>query len=154
MKLIRAGNESWLFELGHHEKKLLLQVLGLYPRIPTAARRLTRRGGLPDQEASQKLLEEALNDHRAENQRQLERMLKQPRRLVPTTAGWHLSLSSGELEWLLQVLNDVRVGSWISLGAPEERIPPLTENNAPDLWAMEVAGLFQMRLLEAMGGDK
>jgi hypothetical protein len=154
MKLVRAADNLFVFELGHREKELLLQVLKLYPRIPPAAHRLTKKGQLPDQDASQRLLEDALSEHRAENQRQLQALLAEPRRLAPAATGWHLTLSGGDLEWLLQVLNDVRVGSWLNLGAPETRIPPLTEENAPDLWAMELAGAFQMRFLESVEGKR
>ena len=34
-------------------------------------------------------------------------------------SGLQLTLSGPEIEWLLQVLNDVRVGSWIALGSPD-----------------------------------
>jgi hypothetical protein len=68
-------------------------------------------------------------------------------------AGGRLSLSPAEVEWVLQVLNDIRVGSWIILGSPEERLPELNETNAPHVWAMEMAGHFQAQLLEALQGE-
>ena len=154
MKLVRAANNLFLFELGFREKELLLQVLRLYPRIPPAAQKLSKRGQLPDQQSSERLLQESLAEHRSENQRQVQTLLTQPQRLVPSTTGWRLTLSAGDLEWVLQVLNDIRVGSWINLGSPDSAVPPLTEQNAPDLWAMELAGMFQMRFLEAVEGRK
>lgn len=154
MKLLRNANQLYLFELGYREKELLVQILELYPRIPPAAHRLSKRGRLPDLDAGQRLLEEALLEHRAENRRQLQALLNEPRRLTSTPTGWQLTLSTGDLEWLLQVLNDIRVGCWVNLGSPETRIPPLTEKNAPDLWAMEIAGSFQMRFLEAVEGHR
>lgn len=154
MRLVRATNDQFVFELGPRERELLLQVLKLYPRIPPAAYRLSKKGRLPDQDASQRLLEEALTEHRADNRKQLQALLAEPRRLAPGPMGWRLTLSAGDLEWLLQVLNDIRVGSWLNLGAPEDKIPPLTEENAPDLWAMELAGSFQMRFLEAVEGRR
>jgi predicted house-cleaning NTP pyrophosphatase (Maf/HAM1 superfamily) len=60
-------------------------------------------------------------------------------------------LSPAEIEWLLQVLNDVRVGGWLALGEPEELEPPeINETNAPYLLAMEAAGYFQAQLLAAL----
>jgi hypothetical protein len=61
-----------------------------------------------------------------------------------------MTLSAADVEWLLQVFNDVRVGSWVHLGLPEERIAKLTLENAPHLWAMEMAGYFESQLLKAL----
>ena len=50
--------------------------------------------------------------------------------------GCRLSLSQADLEWLLQILNDIRVGSWVILGSPEEKLEVnlLNERNAPLLF--------------------
>ena len=60
--------------------------------------------------------------------------------------------SGSELEWLLQILNDVRVGSWIILGSPEQAMEfkLLNEKTAADFWAMEMSGQFQMNFLAAL----
>jgi hypothetical protein len=50
------------------------------------------------------------------------------------------------------VLNDVRVGSWVLLGSPEEMAVDLTETNAHLFRAMEMAGYFQAQFLQALGG--
>jgi hypothetical protein len=57
------------------------------------------------------------------------------------------------MEWLLQVLNDVRVGSWLLLGSPDgpaETLAKLSHETASHFWSMEVAGQFQMVLINAM----
>ena len=64
MKLVRSSKNTLAFELGHREKELLLQVLRLYPRIPPSAHRLSKHSALPEPEANQRLLEEALADLR------------------------------------------------------------------------------------------
>jgi hypothetical protein len=64
-----------------------------------------------------------------------------------------LVLSSAQLEWLLQVLNDIKVGSWVQLGCPEiERAAPLklTKLNARSFQALHLSGQFQVALLEAV----
>jgi len=56
------------------------------------------------------------------------------------------------MEWLLQVLNDIRVGSWLILGEPDEKQGKpiaLNDDNARYYAAMEFCGLFQMMLLDA-----
>jgi hypothetical protein len=73
-------------------------------------------------------------------------------RFVENQAAWRLVLSPADVEWLLQILNDIRVGSWLMLGSPEEELEVLSEKNAPHLLAMHMSGHFQMELLEALGG--
>ena len=152
MKLIRLTKGNFLFQFGKREKHLLTQVLRLYPRIPPATFRLSKSGKLPDAEANQCLLDESLAERREQNRKTLQAFLADARRFTDTESGSRLSLSSSELEWLLQILNDVRVGSWIILGAPEQGIEfkILNEKNAADFWAMEMSGQFQMRFLEAL----
>jgi hypothetical protein len=150
MKLVRSTKTRLLFHLGRRETRLLLQILKLYPRVPPAHHQLTRSPSLPDHEANQHLLDEALAEQRAENRQQLLALLADPRRFVRIETGSRLSLPCGEVEWLLQVLNDIRIGSWVHLGAPEEKLPELNDSNAPDFLAMEMAGYFQMHLLEAL----
>jgi len=150
VKIFRAG-DKFIFEVGSREKRLLLDVLRLYPLIP-AAHHLEKSHRLPD--SSQKLLDEALAEQRAENKKQIESFLAEPGRFEKTEAGWKFSPSSTELEWLLQVLNDIRVGSWINLGSPEDKLDLrlMNKETAPHLWAMEIAGAFQMQMLEALKG--
>lgn len=152
MKLLRATKTRFLFQLGKREKHLLLRVLRLYPRIPPATFRLSKSGKLPDAEANQHLLDESLAEQRQENRKMLDAFLTAPRRFIETESGPRLSVSHSELEWLLQILNDVRVGSWIILGSPEQGMEfnLLNEKTAPDFWAMEMSGHFQMRFLEAI----
>jgi len=62
------------------------------------------------------------------------------------------SRTIAEIEWLLQILNDVRVGSWLSLGSPDEELELslLNAKTAPHFWTMQLAGEFEMRLLKAL----
>ncbi len=81
----------------------------------------------------------------------LQALLADPQRFEDLETGCRLSLGQADLEWLLQILNDIRVGNWILLGSPEERREVLNAKTAPHLWAMEMAGWFEMSLLEALG---
>lgn len=148
MKLIGRPKDGFEFQLPSREQQLLWQLLRLYPRIPSKYQRLSKGTGL--EESGQPLLEDALAETRAQNKRALQALLNDPDRLKPHETGWRLKLSHGEVEWLLQVLNDIRVGSWIRLGSPESPFKALNTQTAPDVWAMEMAGSFQMRLLEIL----
>ena len=150
MNIVRTG-DKFIFQIGTREKTLLFGVLKLYPCIPPA-HRLKQIDRLPD--SSQKLLDEALAEQRAETKKQLETFLAEPARFEQTEHGWRFSLSRAELEWLLQILNDIRIGSWIKLGSPDEKrgMRPLDKETAADFWAMELAGALQMQMLEALKG--
>ena len=150
MKLTRISKESLILQLGRHEKAVLADLVSLYPRIPSGYLTISKSGELPDKTSSQKLLDEALAEQRAENQRQLKNVLTDTKRWSEKDGHFQLSLTTAEIDWLLQVFNDIRVGSWIMLGSPEERFEVLNEQTAPHLWAMEMSGLFQRYFLEAL----
>ena len=79
-------------------------------------------------------------------------MLSEKGRFCKTDSGIQIRLDSHEIEWLLQVLNDVRVGCWIQLGQPDEMNKAPLEvdpENAVFLWTMELCGYFQSVLLVA-----
>ena len=154
MKLLKATKSKLIFQLAEVEKHLLLELLKLYPRVPSNHGAVSKSGRLPDAPASQKLLEEALAEHRAENKRHLEALLKDSRRWSEEDSQWLFSLSTAEVEWMLQVLNDVRIGSWVMLGSPEQTFESVSPQNVLHLWAMESAGDFQIAFLHALEGKE
>ncbi len=152
MKLLRSDKRGLVFQLARREKNLLLETLRLYPLVPAAHHRITKSGDSPADDERQRLLDEALAEHRRENRRRLQAMLDEPQRFVETDTGFELHLNAPQIEWLLQVLNDIRVGSWLALGEPAQgEEPELNKNNAPCLLALEVCGLFESGLLAALG---
>src|SRR6185312_11229140 len=124
-------------------------MLWLYPVIPSAHEPLKKTPGTPDQ--SQRLLDEALSEQRKENKKQVEALLADKARYHESDKGIELTLTAGEIEWVLQVLNDVRVGNWLLLGSPEEH-PKFDPNagNAAYVLTMGLASDFQMDLLMAI----
>ena len=148
MKIV-PGTGKFVFHLAKREKHLLSEVLRLYPCLPSG-HHLKKMSQMPD--ASKRLLDEALAEQRAETKMAVAAFLSEPRRFVQADGGWRFGVSTEELEWLLQVLNDIRVGSWVLLGSPEERLEltRLNEQTAPHFWAMEMAGFFQMEMLKAL----
>ena len=148
MKLISRAADRLQIEVTPREKDLLMQLLRLYPRIPSSYQPLSKAAG-PEQ-SSQRLLDEALDEARSQNKNALLLLFGDPKRLGQQGVNWSLRLTGGEVDWLLQVLNDIRVGSWIHLGSPELPLNVLNAQTAPDVWAMEIAGSFQMSLLEML----
>lgn len=150
MKLIRVTQDAFVFHFATREKHLLLELLKLYPQMPSRPNTVSKSGHLPDQATTQRLLDEALAEQRAQNGRQLRCLVSDPRNWIHEEAHWLFTLAKPDLEWTLQVLNDIRVGSWILLGSPEQWSETVNPETAPHLWAMELAGAFQMVFLHAL----
>ena len=151
MKLVRADRGDFRFLLEAQDRFLFLAVLERYPLIPSAHQPVSRTSATGLFQSEQQLLDEALADQRKQNRQRLNTLLQDPKRFHETENGWQLILSPAEREWLLQILNDVRVGSWLKLGSPEEDFPELDTDSglSPDALIMEMAGRFQMGLLES-----
>jgi hypothetical protein len=155
MRLLRANAEALVFLLGKRDYVILRAVLSRYPAIPPGHRRLSRelRGEAADD--NQRLLDDALAEQRAENRQRLLTFLQEPGRFTQLKQSWRFTLTPADADWLLQVLNDIRVGSWIQLGSPDfeagEKVD-LSEETAPYFWAMEAAGEYEFDLLRALGG--
>jgi hypothetical protein len=148
VKLIKASKGKYQILLAPKEKDLLLLILRLYPRIPSGYQPLSKTH--PEGKVNQGLLDEALAEVRSENRKALDALLSDSKRVKQEDAGWRFILSATDIEWLLLVLNDVRIGSWIELGSPERPLEALSAQNAPAVWAMEMAGAFQMSFLELL----
>ena len=68
----------------------------------------------------------------------------------------HYGMVADMVKGALQVLNDIRVGSWIALGSPEqqeEAIKRMNEQNRPHFIAMDVAGYFEGYFLDTISGE-
>jgi hypothetical protein len=154
VRLVRATKEGFVLHLGKREKPLFCDLLKLYPRIPSTHRaNLSKTGQIPNQQENQRLLEDALKESRRENRKKVLRLLEDVKTFHELDTGWQLNVSNSDLEWLLQVLNDIRVGSWLRLGSPASLLlNSITEENALDYWAMEVSGHLQMQLLAVTQG--
>jgi hypothetical protein len=150
VKFLRVENDRYVFHLDKRDKELLILVLRQYPVIPPAHFRLSKSGKAAE-ESNQRLLDEALAEQRRENKKLVDVFVADPQRFSETQNFCRLKLTAGEIEWLLQVLNDIRVGNWVLAGSPEEL--PHSETgkwSTPQILGMELADFFQMNLLEAM----
>jgi hypothetical protein len=141
------------FQISAREEGLLLATLRLYPEVETGHHRISKEAQLAAT-AEQMLLEESMSQLREAHRRKLDELFRAPGRFFKEGPGQRRLVLTGEqLEWLLQVLNDIRVGSWVRLGCPEmedaARIKP-TRANARALEAMNISGQFQAVLLEAV----
>lgn len=155
MKLFQANEKGYGFEFNLREKQLLFKVLSLYPLVPGAHHRLSRNPSSSGHE-NQKLLEESLASHRDETRQMVRTLINNPKNFPACGSGFRWLASRGEMEWLLQVLNEVRVGSWLALGSPDlqrAKKPQPTADNEAHYWAMDIAGGFEMIFISALSGD-
>ncbi len=154
MRLLKSESDAWVFRLSRLERSMFLQTLERYPLVPPAHHRLTRQAAPVPQDA-EPLLQQSLAEEKSSNRRQLDLFLANEHKFHADTHGARLSLTRDEMEWLLQILNDVRVGCWLQLGCPdpdEGKPPVVNERTAPYLLPMEIAAHLQCALLEALGG--
>lgn len=156
MKQLRRDGDKSVFHLSGVEKALLFKILRLYPLVP-AQHHQASRGATPGAPKSEQVLSEALAERRQEIRRELTELLTEKQRFVSVEDGYHLTLSNSELEWLLQALNDIRIGCWIALGEPGENTPKpveLSGESALHYAAMEFCDYVQLSLLDAFRESK
>jgi len=152
VKLIKVAAGEFTFKLDRREQPVFLKILELYPLIPVAHHRLSKNTPQPEH---QEWLEQTHAAQQQEHKNKIQTLLQNPAVLQAEETGHRLSLKTAQLEWLLQVINDVRVGSWLLLGSPENSaatLAALNEQNVLYFWALEMAGRFQMILLKALDG--
>jgi len=155
MKLIRKDGVEFEFEFAPVEKGLLFHLLGLYPAVPVSYHKLTKGRRIPHESENQELLNEAIKSQREENQKEIIALVKDAERFVDGEESTRVVLKNNELEWLLQVLNDVRVGNWIAAGSPDleqERKLRRDKKSMQHMMLMELAGGFEMLFLGALSG--
>lgn len=153
MKRVSADDAAIVFQLSNRERAALVQILESYPVLPPAHRRLSKEMKEPRLADYQRLLDEALAEQRDANQRQLHAWLAEPARFQKSKTGCRMTMERADSEWLLQVLNDIRVGNWLRLGSPElgELNPRSLSPKLLPIWLMmEMSGYFQMSIMEAL----
>jgi hypothetical protein len=153
VKLIATTDDGFTFELTSGEMRLLGDLLRLYPLTPESIHRISKDIVPQDLAHSQELLQEELSEHRRTSLSWLSAWMDQNLDLDLTQTEALLKLKRSELELLLQVLNDIRVGSWILVGSPtqeqREQMEPTRQNHAL-FCIMDMCAAFQMTLLKAI----
>ena len=156
MKLSRDAHGRFLLRVNLRERICLEAMLELYPLIPADHHQITRSNpAVESKHATQarEFLVEDIQAQKARHRAELDRLFQDRARYARDGNGATLRVEPDQVEWLLQVLNDVRVGSWLKLGAPDSRARrPLHLNraNARLYMAMELSGLIQVHFLRAL----
>lgn len=124
MKLQGFDEESgrYTFRLEAPERDWFKQVLQSFPVQQTP---LQAAGVAPNE-----VIEKALAAGREKQKQEAEIFLRAGKMEIDADFNefWDLTLSVGEVEALLQILNNIRVGTWVRLGKPDPRLEtPLPE---------------------------
>lgn len=159
MKLLRQHGDQFEFRFARREQEVFRNVLEAYPVTPPEHHRISRGMTLDADDPNQALLQESMASLRTEWRKQIQTFLANRQRFVRDTSGGRLVVSRDEIEWLLRVLNDVRVGSWVRLGCPDpadgaKASPADTADPAAlrHVVLLEVAAHFQYTFLAATDG--
>lgn len=151
-----ARNKDGNFEARFSEPLWLafIDVLLAFPSIPPA-HRMARPGKTAPMvdDSTQALLDEALAEHRQQLKNDLKAILGEPPRFRHRGKVTTLTLTPAEVECILQVLNNVRVGRWILLGSPPDLPEQVPAEHIEHLHMMELAGVFESIFLEALMGS-
>ncbi len=150
MKFLRATSQERFYAIRPSELQMLLIVLGSFP-VLSRSQPLSVSGNVEELGDAQKLLDEAMSAHWSGMRQELETWTNSPDRFRQVEGQLEWRIENDRREWLLQVLNNVRVGSWIELGSPDDL--ELAQQQAGGdtvhhLALMEMAGMFLSALLD------
>ena len=155
MKLLSQDDNHYVLQFTTQEKDLLLGLLPQYPKLPADHHQASKNDTINAD--VQALLADALAEQREKNRVAAQSFLTNTARFEPNEEDWLLTLTDVEIEWFLQVLNDLRVGSWLALDSPEQdddgsyiNFESVTAENVTDIWTMEICGALQYELLNAL----
>lgn len=158
MRLHERNDEATSWFLASGERNLLLTLFSR-PTEPRQRVQLSRTSDALEEQCQSDLAGE-LETHRAEVRSRLVMLLgvASPIQMTiqtPTGAredsGWILRLTPEDREFLLQALNELRLGAWEQLGRPNPpEFPDDLAPTSPDIlhwWNLEISSRFQGRLL-------
>ncbi len=154
MNLVRIEGSRAVFALKPREKEWLEFLLDQYPVVPTGHHQLSRTAGEAEFSEEKVLLDEAADEARKENRGLIRRFLAELNRLDSVDGSFELTIEAAQVDRLLEVLNDVRLGCWVLLGRPDP--DQRREYNREDegelrlALSLDLAGLFQAKFLAAL----
>ena len=153
MTFLESNEARTVIGLQQGEKEFLLQILSDYPVVTNQECVLSRDSEDPDLQEDTELLRSHLEEITQENRKKLNQWLQAPDTFRQTDDHAELVIDQSHRDWFLQILNDIRVGTWHRLHCPDpEKMEALAEN--PDhlnaALTMELIGLIQSFILRAL----
>jgi len=156
VKLLNKTSEKFVFELMSEEKELLSKIFGLYPMLDRDKIELSKT--IKDEQIcqSKKILSDAFKEFQDSNKRFISELFEKSDNFKPSEdyEYYTLELDGEQIERLLQILNDIRVGMWQKLGCPDLENRKDFIRSAEDVFAvyiMDICEYFEYYLLKALG---
>jgi len=154
MKLVKQSGDQWHYRLNEEEAESLCAVIDCFPVAPARAAAISKTHADPATLEREKLLNESLAEHRRELQRKAKTLVA-PDKFKVQKVSRIFHITSEDREILLQVLNDVRLDSWHTLGEPETLETDAHKIPAEKLryyQLLHLSGYFEHHLLENAEG--
>jgi len=158
MKLRTQARNNWEYDLTHQETMCLRMVINAFPLTLDPAKTavpISRTDSSTQADERQRLLNDSLSEHRSQLKRRAAVFLTADK-LKEERSGWRLQLGAEEREFLLQLLNEIRIESWRALGEPAdlELVPRPDSHKELRLYnLMQLAGFFEFALLDHEVGE-
>ena len=118
MKLVKQSGDDLQYALNQNEFDLLCHLLNKFPFTEIVLAKISKTDANPQSLEREKLLNESMIEHRKELKRQAVNLIT-GNKLKKNKIRHLLTLTVEDREIMLQILNDIRVGCWHSLGKPE-----------------------------------
>lgn len=158
MKLLGRQGDNLVVTLRLRDREQWVFLLQRYPVSQPSDHRLSSPASAEALTEEQEMLEEALTEQQMANRTMIERFVQE--RLAPSAEedenaprAMRLTLTREEVDWLLEVINDVRVGFWTRLGRPgpeQLHSAQLMAAHPFECASMEMAAWVQSFLLGAL----
>lgn len=155
MNLIEAKDGLFVFRVSRRERGLLTHVLKQFPVGSGPVAPLSKSGDEQQLAEHEHALAESLAEQRTEHKRLLDAFLGEQGRFAEDGKNhFRVRLTTAQMDWLLRVLNEVRVGLWTKLGQPRDLAPLALAGQLDAVVTMELCALFQTRLLAALSSGQ
>lgn len=155
MKLLEAKDGLFVFRFSQRERMLLTHVLKQFPVGGGPVAPLSKSGDPETLADSEPLLADALAEQEAENRRLRDAFLGESGRFAEDGKNhFRVRLTTVQMDWLLRVLNEVRVGLWRKLGQPTDLAPLVLAGKLDEVVTMELCAGFQTQVLAALDGGQ
>ena len=152
MKILSNKKNTCAFEFESGELQLLFHILQRYPCTPQSYAKLSKFSDEQELKENEELLKEALAEQNEANMKLIKGFIADETKFPKSDKNLRICFSEEEIDWLLQILNDVRIGMWLKLGSPNQETPP--QNNDPnyirEFSLMQISGEFEAFLLHAL----
>lgn len=157
MNFLEANGDSLVFLVDPRGKAILEKLCHKYPALEVTYFELCRTMDEEELPDGRELADQSLTEEQNEVRNRVTKLLSDKNRFEKMEGFFLLRMTAAEVDLLLQVLNDVRIGCWVRAGSPSEGTEDTLRSDpklAPLLATMQLCGLFQGALLDGLNRQK